>query len=161
MSRINIEIPNEDHQKLKIFAAISGESIKDLVLAAIKEKIYSGLEKKPNDLTLKAFAEVDSGNGLTTHRSISELFQDLGLDNVDKDLEKAKKQKRKIAILQLIIQLLVKEEVLPIKFRDHKLIGNYKNRRECHIEPDLLLIYSVKDDTLFLERLGSHSELFR
>ncbi|KKB96059.1 mRNA interferase YafQ [Candidatus Arcanobacter lacustris] len=78
-----------------------------------------------------------------------------------KDLEKAKKQKRKIGILQEIINLLVHEENIPQKFRDHKLIGNYKNHRECHIEPDFLLIYSVKDNTLFLERLGSHSELFR
>ncbi len=70
-----------------------------------------------------------------------------------KDLERAKKQKRKINILQDVINILVHEENLPYKFRDHKLIGNYKNRRECHIEPDLLLIYSVKDDTLFLERL--------
>jgi mRNA interferase YafQ len=78
-----------------------------------------------------------------------------------KDLEKAKKQRRKLKILQHIIELLFKEESLPIKYRDHKLIGNYNNRRECHIEPDFLLIYSVKDDTLFLERLGTHSELLR
>jgi mRNA interferase YafQ len=78
-----------------------------------------------------------------------------------KDLEKAKKQRRKLEILQHIIELLFKGEILPIKFRDHKLVGSYKNRRECHVEPDFLLIYSVKDGTLFLERLGTHSELFR
>jgi len=77
------------------------------------------------------------------------------------DLAKAKKQKRKLDSLQYIIELIFKEEALPIKFKDHKLIGNYKNHRECHIEPDFLLIYSVKDNSLFLERLGSHSELFR
>ena len=78
-----------------------------------------------------------------------------------KDLEKAKKQGRKLQILQHIIELLFKGEILSFKFRDHKLVGSYKNRRECHIEPDFLLIYSVKDDTLFLERLATHSELFR
>lgn len=78
-----------------------------------------------------------------------------------KDLEKAKKQRRKLDVLQYIIELLFKGERLPIKYRDHKLIGNYNNRRECYIEPDLLLIYSVKEDTLYLERLGTHSELFR
>jgi hypothetical protein len=85
MSRINIEIPGEDHQKLKILAAISGTSIKELVLSAIKEKIYVGLEQKPNDLTLKSFAESDSGNGITTHLTLSELFQDLGFDNAKKN----------------------------------------------------------------------------
>jgi hypothetical protein len=84
MSRINIEIPNDDHQKLKILAAVSGSSIKELVLSAIKEKIYVGLEQRPNDLTLKAFAEVDSGDGITTHQTLSELFQDLGFDNAQK-----------------------------------------------------------------------------
>ncbi len=81
MSRINIEIPNDDHQKLKILAAVSSTSIKDLVLSAIKEKIYVQLEQKPNDLTLKSFAEVESGIGLTTHQTIADLFEDLGLDN--------------------------------------------------------------------------------
>ncbi|KKB96060.1 hypothetical protein SZ25_00861 [Candidatus Arcanobacter lacustris] len=84
MSRINIEIPNEDHQKLKILAAVSSTSIKDLVLSAIKEKIYVQLDQKPNELTLKAFAEVDSCIGLTTHQSITDLFEDLGLSNAEK-----------------------------------------------------------------------------
>ena len=78
-----------------------------------------------------------------------------------KDLEKAKKQRRKLDVLQNIIEILFKGESLPIKYRDRKLIGNYNNRKECHIEPDFLLNYSVKDNTLCLERLGTHSELFR
>jgi len=84
MSRINIEIPNSDHQKLKILAAVSGSSIKELVLSAIKEKIDLNLDKKPNDLTLNSFLEVDRSVGLTTHNNLSDLFQDLGFNNVEK-----------------------------------------------------------------------------
>jgi mRNA interferase YafQ len=46
------------------------------------------------------------------------------------------------------------------KYKDHQLIGNMKDFRECHIKPDLLLIYTVEDDTLKLVDIGSHSELF-
>lgn len=51
---------------------------------------------------------------------------------------------------------------LAYKFKDHPLKGDYKEFRECHLEPDLLLIYSVEEEvlTLLLFRIGSHSELF-
>jgi mRNA interferase YafQ len=78
-----------------------------------------------------------------------------------KDLEKAKKQARKLYTLQEVIKLLINNEVLPVKFKDHKLIGNYKNHRECHLEPDFLLIYRVNDENLYLERIGTHAELFK
>jgi len=59
-----------------------------------------------------------------------------------------------------ITKLLMNKESLPQKHRDHILIGNYILHRECHIESDWLLIYRVNDDTLFLERTGTHSDLF-
>jgi len=83
MSRINIEIPNDEHQRLKIFAAASSLSIKELVLSAIKEKIHYQLDEKPNEETLKAFKETDTGVGLTKHQSLNELFIDLGLDDAE------------------------------------------------------------------------------
>lgn len=48
------------------------------------------------------------------------------------------------------------------RYRDHKLIGNYKGLRECHINPDWLLVYELRDDelVLILNRTGSHSDLF-
>ena len=52
------------------------------------------------------------------------------------------------------------EESLPEKYKDHSLSGNYVNFRECHLKPDWLLIYKVDEETLYLTRLGSHSELF-
>jgi mRNA interferase YafQ len=78
-----------------------------------------------------------------------------------KDIEKAKRQNRNLKTLQYVIELLATNSTLPIKFKDHKLMGNYKGRRECHLEPDFLLIYLLKEDELYLERMGTHSELFK
>jgi mRNA interferase YafQ len=59
------------------------------------------------------------------------------------------------------ISLLATDQHLPEKFHDHPLTGDYTNHRECHLRPDLLLIYKKPDEhTLRLVRLGSHSELF-
>jgi mRNA interferase YafQ len=60
-----------------------------------------------------------------------------------------------------VIKLLVVDQALPESNRDHALSGDWSGYRECHIKPDLLLIYRKPDaDTLRLARLGSHSELF-
>ncbi len=63
------------------------------------------------------------------------------------------------------ISILQKQETLPAKYRDHQLTNSkeYKDVRKCHIEPDWLLIYRVKDEVLILElsRTGSHSDLFK
>jgi mRNA interferase YafQ len=59
-----------------------------------------------------------------------------------------------------IIKLLASDETLPEKYRDHALSGDWKDHRDCHIKPDLVLIYSKPDAVqLSLVRLGSHSEL--
>lgn len=63
--------------------------------------------------------------------------------------------------LTAVTNLLVNDIALPKKMRDHDLIGDWSGYKECHIKPDLLLIYKkVDDDVLKLARLGSHSELF-
>jgi mRNA interferase YafQ len=65
-------------------------------------------------------------------------------------------------LLRAVLNRLVADEPLPESCRDHALVGNWKNHRECHIKPDLLLIYKQQEDSGVLEltRLGSHSELF-
>jgi mRNA interferase YafQ len=64
-------------------------------------------------------------------------------------------------LLPQITQLLSEDRSLFAKHRDHALGGNWKGHRECHVKPDLLLIYKLPDDsTLILTRMGSHSELF-
>lgn len=59
-----------------------------------------------------------------------------------------------------VLYLLLNDDPLPTQYKDHALTGNYKGFRECHIKPDLLLIYKKAGDYLQLARLGSHSELF-
>jgi len=64
-------------------------------------------------------------------------------------------------LLSLILELIVNDVPLPVRNRDHALTGNWSDHRECHIKPDLLLIYrKPSDETLQLVRLGSHSDLF-
>ncbi len=66
--------------------------------------------------------------------------------------------------LQKVVTLLVNEQPLPDKYRDHALTNsrNYTDMRECHIEPDWLLVYKIYSDVLVLRliRTGSHSDLF-
>lgn len=56
---------------------------------------------------------------------------------------------------------LIHDEPMAEKYRDHQLTGNLKDYRECHIKPDLLLLYWVEDNEVKLARLGTHSELFK
>ena len=64
--------------------------------------------------------------------------------------------------LDEVIRLLANKQELPIKYKDHKLKGDYDNFRELHVEPDWLLIYSIDNKilTLTLIRTGSHTNLF-
>lgn len=63
--------------------------------------------------------------------------------------------------LKLVITTLINEEPLPSRHRDHALVGNFRDRRECHVEPDWLLIYKILVDEIIFERTGSHSDLFK
>lgn len=78
-----------------------------------------------------------------------------------KDLKLSQKRGKNIEKLKEVIYFLVEEKVLPTTYKDHMLIGNYVGRRECHLEPNWLLIYKKEEDFLILERLGTHSDLFR
>ncbi len=79
-----------------------------------------------------------------------------------KDLKLAKKQGKNADKLLAVIEKLASGKTLEKKYRDHDLSGKYKGCRECHIEPDWLLIYEIFDDVLvlILNRIGSHSEIF-
>jgi len=80
-----------------------------------------------------------------------------------RDLKKAIRQKKNLDLLENIITLLQHQQELPTKNRDYSLGGNWNGYRECHIEPDWLLIYRVNEEELllYLMRLGSHAELFK
>lgn len=79
-----------------------------------------------------------------------------------KDYKRIKKRGRNIEKLKHVIELLASGQKLDQKYRDHELTGNYKNFRECHIEPDWLLIYQIENEELILilSRTGTHSDLF-
>jgi mRNA interferase YafQ len=81
----------------------------------------------------------------------------------EKDLKLAIKRGKDPTKIKDVITKIVNQEPLPIKYRDHKLLGNYMGRRDCHIEPDWILIYKPDLDAnrVIFERTGTHSDLFR
>ena len=77
-----------------------------------------------------------------------------------KDVKRMRKRGKDLEKVKAVIDLLVAGEPLPPKNRDHQLGGNWIGRRDCHIEPDWILIYKLTEDELLLERTGTHSDLF-
>ncbi len=79
-----------------------------------------------------------------------------------KDLKLAARRGLKIEKLRDVVNTLARGEALADKFRDHSLSGEYRGFRECHVEPDWLLVYRVDGEELelFLFRTGSHADLF-
>jgi mRNA interferase YafQ len=81
-----------------------------------------------------------------------------------KDLKRLRNNEAKLSKVANVIELLAQGEDIPASMKPHKLIGNYAGHLELHIEGDLLLIWLEKtelgDMTIYLVRLGSHSELF-
>lgn len=67
------------------------------------------------------------------------------------------------AELKYVLDRLLNEELLDKKYKDHALSGNYKNYRECHVKPDLLLVYKIvkSELVLYAVHIGSHSDLFK
>lgn len=78
-----------------------------------------------------------------------------------KDLKRIQKRSKNSDKLKIVMSQLIDEEVLAQQYRDHALIGNYQHRRECHIEPDWLLIYKIDGNEIIFERTGSHADLFK
>jgi mRNA interferase YafQ len=77
-----------------------------------------------------------------------------------KDVKRMQKRGKDLAKIKCVIDLLLEEIPLPPKNRDHQLGGNWVGRRDCHIEPDWILIYKPTGVELLLERTGTHSDLF-
>jgi mRNA interferase YafQ len=77
-----------------------------------------------------------------------------------KDVKRQKRRGKDLEKLKAVIALLVSGDPLPPHYNDHALYGDWKRHRDCHVEPDWLLIYRLEGKTLFLERTGTHSDLF-
>ena len=78
----------------------------------------------------------------------------------EKDVKKMKKRGKSFSVFKQVITNIANNEILEPKFKDHKLVGDYGGTRECHIEPDWLLIYINTKDELILVRTGTHADLF-
>ena len=88
---------------------------------------------------------------------LSVVYRNKFKKNLDQMIRRGKNPEK----IKLVIIALVNEQPLDPKNRDHALTGNFSGFRDCHIEPDWLLIYRIEADTLYLERTGTHSDLFK
>lgn len=79
----------------------------------------------------------------------------------EKDVKRMRRRGKNLDKIKIIIRSLIAEDNLDPIHRDHKLIGNWQGRRECHIESDWLLIYKIDEERVIFERTGTHSDLFR
>lgn len=79
-----------------------------------------------------------------------------------KDYKRIKKRGYNLSLLQDVLETLCAEKSLDTKYKDHALLGAYKGFRECHVQPDWILIYTIDKDELILvaARTGSHADLF-
>ncbi|MFV1975523.1 MAG: type II toxin-antitoxin system YafQ family toxin [Candidatus Scalindua sp.] len=77
-----------------------------------------------------------------------------------RDLKKMQKRGKSSKKIKNIMRDLVNEIPLDARYRDHRLIGYYKGRRECHVEADWLLVYKITEEEIVFERTGTHSDLF-
>jgi mRNA interferase YafQ len=78
-----------------------------------------------------------------------------------RDVKQMQGRGKDLGKLKEVLESLVKGEKLSQEYRDYVLVGQYKGTRECHIEPDWLLIYELAESEIVLIRTGSHSDLFR
>ncbi len=78
----------------------------------------------------------------------------------NKDVKLMKRRGKGLHKLRGIMEKLIEQQPLAPKNRDHPLVGNYVDRRECHIESDWLLIYKLEEDWILFERTGTHADLF-
>jgi len=88
------------------------------------------------------------------------MYEIIRTSQFKRDVKKALRRNKDVDKLKKLIKKLVKGEALDAKYRNHPLKGDYRDCRDCHIEPDWILIYRIKSEELHLIRTGSHSDLF-
>ena len=89
------------------------------------------------------------------------MLQVKSRNTFEQDVKRAKKRGKDLTKLRRVMLLLAEEKPLPPQYKDHALRGHYVDRRECHIEPDWLLIYKKESNSIVFERTGTHSDLFK
>lgn len=79
----------------------------------------------------------------------------------EKDAKRSKRRGKNLEKFKVIARTLLAGQPLDPIHRDHRLVGNYIGRLECHIESDWLLIYKVEETRIVFERMGTHADLFK
>ena len=88
---------------------------------------------------------------------MKQLFQ---TTQFSKDVKRMQKRGKDLEKLKIIVRKLVNDDFLDPRRRDHPLSGEWKHGRDCHVEPDWILIYTKTNEYLRLERTGTHGDLF-
>ena len=90
------------------------------------------------------------------------MFRFITTNRFEKDYKLMQRRGKETNKLDAIMRKLVYGEALDMKYKDHALKGDYKDRRECHIEPDWLLVYKIdkSEKAIIFERTGSHADIF-
>jgi mRNA interferase YafQ len=78
-----------------------------------------------------------------------------------RDVKRMRKRGKDLGRLQEVVRLLAAGMALPARHRDHPLVGQWAPSRDCHVEPDWILIYTSDSESLRLERTGTHTDLFK
>ncbi len=89
------------------------------------------------------------------------MLNPINKNRFERDLRLLLKRGKSLEKIKNIMRQLVEQKPLETKYCDHPLKGEYVDCRECHIEPDWLLIYMIKDDSIIFVRTGSHADLFK
>ncbi|MBI2441560.1 MAG: type II toxin-antitoxin system YafQ family toxin [Lentisphaerae bacterium] len=79
----------------------------------------------------------------------------------EKDMKRARRRGKNLEKFKIVVRTLLAGQRLDPIHRDHRLVGNYVGRRDCHIESDWVLIYKIESHRIIFERMGTHSDLFR
>jgi mRNA interferase YafQ len=77
-----------------------------------------------------------------------------------KDVKRMERRGKNLAKLKRILDLLIDGKLLPSEYKDHPLRGEFAGSRDCHLEPDWVLIYTLEENHVRFERTGTHSDLF-
>ncbi len=89
------------------------------------------------------------------------MYSPLYTRQFERDLKRCRGREKNLEKLKILAKTLIAGQALDPIHRDHRLVGNYAGRRECHIESDWLLIYKIDGAQLIFERMGTHSDLFK
>jgi len=89
------------------------------------------------------------------------MFTPIYTKQFEKDLKRCRRRGKNLDKFKILARTLISGKPLDAMHRDHKLVGNYVGRRDCHIESDWILIYKLDGQRLIFERTGTHPDLFK